>query len=219
MDDATLKSSGAAGIIKSGEGVQVIYGPKVTVVKSRLEAYLKDPISDNASANVSHNNASTTSSSNKSVSDATILSPMTGKVIKLSDVADEAFSSEAMGKGIAIEPTEGKVYAPFDGVVETAFPTKHAMGLTSDSGIELLIHVGMDTVKLNGEHFVSHISDGQKIKKGDLLLEFDIEAIKKAGYPIVTPIIVTNTADYSDIAVLANASDIKNGESLLDAKK
>ncbi len=219
VDDATLKSSGAAGIIKSGEGVQVIYGPKVTVVKSRLESYLKDPISDNASANVSHNNASTTSSSNKSVSDATILSPMTGKVIKLSDVADEAFSSEAMGKGIAIEPTEGKVYAPFDGVVETAFPTKHAMGLTSDSGIELLIHVGMDTVKLNGEHFVSHISDGQKIKKGDLLLEFDIEAIKKAGYPIVTPIIVTNTADYSDISVLANASDIKNGESLLDAKK
>ena len=219
VDDAALKSSGAAGIIKSGVGVQVIYGPKVTVVKSRLEAYLKDPISDTAHVTKPASSNTATASSNKDVSDSSIFSPMTGKVIKLADVADEAFSSEAMGKGIAIEPTEGKVYAPFDGVVETAFPTKHAMGLTSNNGVELLIHVGMDTVKLNGEHFVSHISDGQKIKKGDLLLEFDIEGIKKAGYPIVTPIIVTNTDDYSDIIVLTTSSEIKTGESLLDTKK
>ena len=122
-----------------------------------------------------------------------------------------------MGKGIAIEPTEGKVYAPFDGIIETAFPTKHAIGFTSDKGVELLIHVGMDTVKLGGAHFISHIEEGQKVKKGDLLLEFDIEKIKGEGYPTVTPVIVTNSDDYSDIT-LTDSSSVNVGDNLIDVK-
>ena len=123
-----------------------------------------------------------------------------------------------MGKGIAIEPTEGKVYAPYDGVIETAFPTKHAIGLTSDDGVELLIHVGMDTVKLGGAHFISHIEEGQKVKKGDLLLEFDIEKIRGEGYPTLTPVIVTNSDDYSEVDI-TNASSVNAGDDLLDVKK
>ena len=146
-----------------------------------------------------------------------VYAPIKGNIVKLESVEDEAFSSGAMGKGIAIDPAEGKVYAPYDGIIETAFPTKHAIGLTSDKGVELLIHVGMDTVKLNGEHFTSHIEEGQKVKKGDLLLEFDVDAIKKAGYPVVTPVIVTNSDDYKDVAC-TDASSVNVGDSLIDVK-
>ncbi|WP_157153716.1 PTS transporter subunit IIABC [Brachyspira murdochii] len=230
VDDALLKQSGAAGIIKKGNGIQVIYGPKVTVIKSRLEDYLHDPISDEE---ISVNTASETvkqeekkeepSADKKSENKVSSLvdkvyTPIQGNIIKLESVKDEAFSSGAMGKGIAIEPKEGKVYAPFDGIIETAFPTKHAIGLTSDKGVELLIHVGMDTVKLGGAHFISHIEEGQKIKKGDLLLEFDIEKIRGAGYPTLTPVIVTNSDDYSEVDS-TNASSVNIGDDLLDVKK
>ena len=226
--DATLKASGAAGIIKKGNGIQVIYGPKVTVIKSRLEDYLHDPISDNepeASSSVAvkaeekKEEVKEESKKTDSVSLVDkVYAPVKGNIVKLENVEDEAFSSGAMGKGIAIDPAEGKVYAPFDGIIETAFPTKHAIGLTSDKGVELLIHVGMDTVKLNGEHFTSHIEEGQKIKKGDLLLEFNIEGIKKAGYPVITPVIVTNSDDYKDVAA-ADAASINAGDDLLEIKK
>lgn len=233
VDDAVLKQSGAAGIIKKGNGIQVIYGPKVTVIKSRLEDYLHDPISDEE---ISVNTANTAAEAikqeekkeeheadKKSENKASALvdkvyAPIQGNIIKLESVKDEAFSSGAMGKGIAIEPKEGKVYAPFDGIIETAFPTKHAIGLTSDKGVELLIHVGMDTVKLGGAHFISHIEEGQKIKKGDLLLEFNIEKIRGAGYPTLTPVIVTNSDDYSEVDI-TNASSVNAGDDLLDVKK
>ncbi|WP_300370927.1 PTS transporter subunit IIABC [Brachyspira sp.] len=225
VNDASLKASGAAGIIKKGNGIQVIYGPKVTVIKSKLEDYLQDPISDqdisdNGDLETKKETSDNKKEEKKEVSNKVaykVYAPINGKIVKLSNVQDEAFSSGAMGKGVAIEPTEGKVYAPFDGVIETAFPTKHAIGLTSDNGVELLIHVGMDTVKLNGEHFTSHIEEGQKIKKGDLLLEFSIEGIKNAGYPVITPIIVTNSDDYSNIDE-TNSSSINVGDDLLDIK-
>ena len=233
VDDALLKQSGAAGIIKKGNGIQVIYGPKVTVIKSRLEDYLHDPISDEE---VSVNTANTAAepvkqeekkeepvADKKSENKAAALvdkvyAPIQGNIVKLESVKDEAFSSGAMGKGIAIEPKEGKVYAPFDGIIETAFPTKHAIGLTSDKGVELLIHVGMDTVKLGGAHFISHIEEGQKIKKGDLLLEFNIEKIRGAGYPTLTPVIVTNSDDYSEVDI-TSAFSVNAGDDLLDVKK
>ncbi|MDO6994278.1 glucose PTS transporter subunit IIA [Brachyspira innocens] len=233
VDDSLLKQSGAAGIIKKGNGIQVIYGPKVTVIKSRLEDYLHDPISDEE---VSVNTANTAAepvkqeekkeepaADKKSENKASALvdkvyAPIQGNIVKLESVKDEAFSSGAMGKGIAIEPKEGKVYAPFDGIIETAFPTKHAIGLTSDKGVELLIHVGMDTVKLGGAHFISHIEEGQKIKKGDLLLEFNIEKIRGAGYPTLTPVIVTNSDDYSEVGI-TSASSVNAGDDLLDVKK
>ena len=228
--DATLKASGASGIIKKGNGVQVVYGPKVAVIKSKLEGYLKDPISDieDNSLNNSLNNNSANSVNDKTPKEnsnsagvlvETIYSPIKGKIVKLENVLDEAFSSGAVGKGIAIEPSEdGKVFAPFDGVIETAFPTKHAIGLTSNKGVELLIHIGMDTVKLDGKYFTSHIEEGQKIKKGDLLMEFDTEKIKEEGYSVITPIVITNFENYGAIEE-TSADSINAGDTLINIKK
>ncbi|QGX45057.1 glucose PTS transporter subunit IIA [Streptococcus equinus] len=128
-----------------------------------------------------------------------IFSPLSGKMIALSEVKDEVFASGAMGNGIAILPSEGRVVAPADAEVTLLFPTKHAIGLKTTEGAEMLIHVGMDTVTLNGKGFESHVSVGDKVQKGQTLLTFDIEEIKKAGLTTVTPIIITNTADYQSI--------------------
>lgn len=227
--DATLKASGASGVIKKGNGIQVVYGPKVAVIKSKLEEYLKDPISDiednfdnstikNLTETEEKLKENKTSLNSGEIFVDIIYTPVKGKIVKLENVLDEAFSSGALGKGIAIEPSgDGKVFAPFDGVIETAFPTKHAIGLTSDKGVELLIHIGMDTVKLGGEHFISHIEEGQKIKKGDLLMEFDIEKIKEAGYSIITPVVVTNSNNYGNIEETSvNFVDV--GDILLNIK-
>ncbi|GAA3020112.1 beta-glucoside-specific PTS transporter subunit IIABC [Tetragenococcus solitarius] len=129
-----------------------------------------------------------------------IHSPLEGELVPLKEVEDEVFSSGAMGQGGAILPTEGKLVAPFDCKITSFFPTKHAIGLTDKNGIELLIHIGMDTVQLNGEHFSSSVKEGQEVKKGDSLVNFDIEAIQQAGYSVVTPIIVTNTNDFKQVA-------------------
>lgn len=143
-----------------------------------------------------------------------VYAPIKGEVIPLKEVEDEVFSSELMGKGAAIKPEEGKVYAPFDGTVESIFDTKHAMGLKSDDGVELLIHVGMDTVKLNGEPFELKTEAGKKISKGDLLLEFDMKKIEDAGLPLVTPVIVSNTDDYTDVLAYPNEK-VEPGDALL----
>lgn len=121
--------------------------------------------------------------------------PISGDVIKLEDVKDEVFSSGAMGKGLAIIPDNGNLYAPFDGVVTMLFATKHAIGLTSDQGNEVLIHIGMDTVELNGELFTTYVKQGDKVKRGDRLISFDKDAISKKGYDLTTPIVITNAAD------------------------
>ncbi|OJG94150.1 PTS system, beta-glucoside-specific IIABC component [Enterococcus termitis] len=128
-----------------------------------------------------------------------VLSPVKGRVLPLSKASDQAFAQGALGKGVLIEPTEGIVRAPFDGTVMTLFPTKHAIGLISDQGMELLIHIGMDTVQLEGQGFEAKVAQGDKVKKGQVLVTFDMEAIKAAGYSVETPVIVTNTGDYLDI--------------------
>lgn len=143
-----------------------------------------------------------------------LASPIAGKVLPLSEVEDEAFSGELLGKGCAINPSEGKVYAPCDGVVTTLFPTKHAIGIVSEGGAEVLIHLGLDTVKLDGKYFEAHIAQGDKVKKGQLLVSFDLSAITKEGYSMVTPIIVTNTADYLDVVPMNN-NTAKHGDDLL----
>ena len=144
-------------------------------------------------------------------------SPLVGQVIPLSEVNDPVFASEAMGKGCAVIPTEGKVYAPFDGTIVGLLDSHHAVGIESENGIEILIHVGMDTVKLNGKHFTCHIEDGQHVKCGQLLLEFDIDAIKKEGYEVVTPIVITNSDEFTEITTEA-AGQVKNGDELLKLK-
>lgn len=139
-----------------------------------------------------------------------IASPLTGKVVPLTEVKDEAFSGELLGKGVAVDPTEGTVVAPCNGTVTALFPTKHAIGIVTENGAELLIHLGLDTVKLDGEHFTAHISQGDKVKKGQPMVTVDLDAVKAAGYSMVTPIIVTNTPDYLD--VVAMSSDVINKE-------
>lgn len=144
-----------------------------------------------------------------------VASPLTGTAMPLSEVKDAAFSEGAMGNGIAVDPTDGKVVAPVDGTVMTLFPTNHAIGIVSDSGAEILIHLGMDTVQLGGKHFEAHIKQGDKVKKGDLLVTVDLEAVKAEGYSMVTPIVITNTADFLDIVEMA-AGPVKAGDELLD---
>ena len=137
-----------------------------------------------------------------------ISSPLNGTLIPLNEIDDPVFASGAMGRGIAVKNPEGKVYSPFDGEITVFFPTKHAIGLKSNDGIELLIHVGMDTVKLNGEGFTSKAEAGDKVKRGQLLLEFDSNVIKKAGYQTTTPVVVTNHADFGDITFELNNQSI-----------
>ncbi|MCM1498680.1 MAG: beta-glucoside-specific PTS transporter subunit IIABC [Clostridium sp.] len=143
-----------------------------------------------------------------------VASPLTGSVIALTDIEDEVFASEAMGKGVAVEPSEGKVLAPFDGKIVSLLDSHHAVGIEGDNQVEILIHVGMDTVKLEGRHFTAHVKEGDTVKKGDLLIEFDIAAIKEEGYPVTTPVVVTNTDEFEDVTA-AVSGDVKAGEELL----
>ncbi|RCW63137.1 beta-glucoside-specific PTS transporter subunit IIABC [Saliterribacillus persicus] len=143
-----------------------------------------------------------------------IASPLTGKVKPLSEVGDSAFSSEAMGKGIAIEPIIGEAVSPVNGEISAVFPTGHAIGITSDTGAEILIHIGIDTVQLDGKYFTSLVKQGDLIKQGDRLVEFDLEKIKEAGFAVTTPIIVTNTDRYKEIVSTEN-QNIQATENLL----
>ena len=125
-----------------------------------------------------------------------IYAPMAGEAVEISEVPDPTFSSGMLGNGIAIKPTDGKVYAPVNGTVDTMFETGHAVSLVSDNGIEILIHVGLETVGLEGKPFTVHAANGDKVKKGQLLIEVDLEAVKAAGLPTITPMLICNTDDY-----------------------
>ena len=155
----------------------------------------------------------------KQVETITISSPMTGKVIPLTQVNDPTFAGELMGKGSAIIPTIGQALAPEDGEVVSLFRTKHAIGFVTHSGAEILIHIGIDTVKLDGQHFEAHVEAGSKVKKGDLLVSFDIDAIKQAGFEVTTPIIITNSDDYKDVQTIFMQDDIQAGDALLALNK
>lgn len=128
-----------------------------------------------------------------------INAPIEGKAVPISEVSDPTFGEEILGKGIAIIPSVGRVVAPADGLINIMFDTKHAISMTTADGAEILIHVGLDTVKLNGQYFTSYVKADDKVKAGDLLLEFDIEKIQEAGYDVISPIVICNTADYKDV--------------------
>ena len=200
VQEALLKQSGSRGVILKGKGIQVIYGPQVAVLKTNLEAFLQTSAADQVSFQVS--------------SGEEIKSPMNGTVIPLSEVPDAVFSSEMLGKGFGVEPSEGKAYAPVDGEVTTVFDTKHAIGLMSKHGVELLIHIGMDTVKLNGKGFDVKVKTGDQVKAGDLLAEFDMDLIKGEGYPVTTAVVVTNTDDCEEIGEVRTGAATKDTEVL-----
>jgi glucose-specific phosphotransferase system IIA component len=204
-----LKASGASGVICKGDGVQVVYGPKVAVIKAKLEDYLE---------NAPKTPAATAAPAPAAAAKDTVLSAcLNGTVVPLADVKDEAFASGALGDGIAIEPTDGELVAPADGEISSTFETHHAVGMTTADGAELLMHIGIDTVKLGGKHFIYLVNEGDKVKKGQPLIRFELEAIKAEGYPVTTPLIVCNTDDYA--AVVAKASGtVKQGDALLELK-
>lgn len=143
-----------------------------------------------------------------------LTSPITGTIVPLEKVEDQVFSSGALGKGIAIEPTLGELYAPANGEITTLFPTGHAVGITTEDGAEVLMHIGMDTVEMDGDGFELVVKQGDKVKQGDLLVKFDIEKIKAAGHPVVTPIVVTNSGDYLDVLDM-DQTDVLHGEDFL----
>ena len=140
----------------------------------------------------------------KEFDDSCVYSPLKGKIVKLEEVSDKSFATEVLGKGVAVEPTEEKIFAPADGEVSMLFDTNHAIGLTLDNGMEILIHIGINTVELNGEGFTAHVSNGERVTRGQTLITFDKSLIKSKGYETVTPVIITNTDDYSDIELTAN---------------
>lgn len=146
--------------------------------------------------------------------DDTIYSPLTGTAVPLNEVNDPVFAEEMMGKGAAVIPTVGRVVAPCDGEIVSVFRTLHAMTIKADNGAEIIIHVGLETVALDGQYYESHVEDGARIKKGDLLLTFDLEKIKGEGYDVITPIIVTNSAEYQSVEKLKNG-DVKVGDALI----
>ena len=213
-----LKQSGASGVIHKGNGVQVVYGPQVAVIKSNLVDFMDSPESDyldDVAAPAPAAPAAAVPPAGKP--DAVISAHMSGTVVPMAEVQDEAFSTCVLGEGVAIEPSEGKLYAPADAVVDNLFDTHHAIGLVTDDGVELLLHIGINTVELGGKHFEAHVAVEQKVKKGDLLISFDMEAIKAAGYLCTTPMIVCNTDDYQSITPKAEGA-IQAGSPLLEIK-
>ena len=196
-----LKASGASGVICKGNGVQVVYGPKVAVIKAKLEDYLENAPKTPAAA----------------AKDTVLAACLTGTVVPLAEVKDEAFASGALGDGIAIEPAVGELVAPADGEISSTFDTHHAVGMTTVDGAELLMHVGIDTVKLGGKHFTYLVNEGDKVSKGQPLIRFDIEAIKAEGYPVTTPLIVCNTDEYAAVTPKASGT-VKQGDALLELK-
>lgn len=224
VDDALLKSTGASGVVHKGNGVQVIYGPHVTVIKSNLEDYLvKAPEEEvlldekettaKEQSTVKEQNAEEVKKQQKVVKTIVISSPIQGIAADLSTAPDEAFAGRMMGDGAVVEPIDEIVRAPEDGEVCFIFETKHAVGFLTDSGISLLIHVGIDTVKLNGEGFEVLVENGQKVKKGDPMLKLNLDYLKKHAPSVVSPVVCTELEDNQKIRLLKQG-EIKVGEAL-----
>ncbi|GAB2044275.1 hypothetical protein AGATL06_07720 [Agathobaculum sp. TL06] len=214
VDQQLLKETGASGVICKGQGVQVVYGPRVSNIKSDLEAFLASPASDQAAPAAPEAAPETAPSAPAAGKPIVIASPLAGKVIPLEDVADGVFSEKMVGDGFAVEPSDNQVYAPADCEVATVFGTKHAIGLVTPEGCELLIHLGIDTVQLNGAPFTIQVKEGDTLKKGDLIGSFDEKAILDAGYRTVTPVVVTNSDQYSSFE-LCKTGAVTPGENVL----
>ena len=211
-----LKASGASGVICKGNGVQVVYGPKVAVIKAKLEDYLENAPKTPA-ATAAPAPAAAPAAQAAAAKDTVLAACLTGTVVPLAEVKDEAFASGALGDGIAIEPAVGELVAPADGEISSTFDTHHAVGMTTVDGAELLMHIGIDTVKLGGKHFTYLVNEGDKVRKGQPLIRFDIEAIKAEGYPVTTPLIVCNTDEYAAVTPKASGT-VKQGDALLELK-
>ena len=205
VDDDMLRSTGASGVVHKGNGVQIIYGPRVTVIKSNLDNYLDTAPDVEYTGNEQHKK--------KSVKTTVISSPITGIAADLATAPDEAFADRMMGDGAVVTPDEDIVYAPEDGMVSFVFDTKHAIGFVTDTDISILIHVGIDTVALNGKGFEVMVENGQKVKKGTPMMKLDLDYIREHAPSIVTPVICTELADNQEVKLIADGH-VKAGEAL-----
>src|SRR5699024_5081139 len=199
IDEEALKRAGAAGTMKpGGTSVQVIYGTSVQFVKTAMDNIMSgqaDPVTSTEAAVPERADAASSAGTDTAVATSRLVrlrQPLAGAVVGLSEVPDPTFSGEVMGPGVAIEPSDGEVFAPAAGTVKHLFDTGHAVALELDDGTELLIHIGLDTVKMNGEGFTPLVEIGQHVRAGTALLQVDLDAIRRAGYPTITPIIVLN---------------------------
>ena len=220
VNDGILKATGASGVVHKGQGVQVIYGPNVTVIKSNLEDYLEtapDTYAETEDTEAVQDTAVQTQEAEeqKVVERIVISSPITGVAADLSTAPDEAFAQKMMGDGAVVTPEDPFVRAPEDGEVAFVFDTKHAIGFITDSGISLLIHVGIDTVKLNGEGFEALVESGQTVKKGDPMLKLDLEYLKANAPSVTSPVLCTELEDNQRIHLL-HEGQIKAGEPLFE---
>lgn len=217
VDDNLLKSTGASGVVHKGNGVQVIYGPRVTVIKSNLEDYLETAPDEEyvPSAEESKESASaqTEKPAGKVVKTDTIYSPVNGTAADLSETPDEAFAGRMMGDGAMVIPEDSEVRAPEDGEVSFVFETKHAIGFETASGIAMLLHMGIDTVNLNGAGFEVFVQNGDQVKKGDLLMKLDLEYLKAHAPSLASPVLCTELTDQQKIRLLKTGA-IKAGEAL-----
>lgn len=221
VNDSILKATGASGVVHKGNGVQVIYGPNVTVIKSNLEDYLEkapDTYAETEEAGeTKQEETKNTETEKKVVKRIVISSPVTGMAADLGTAPDEAFAQKMMGDGAVVTPEEAFVCAPEDGEVAFVFDTKHAIGYMTDSGISLLIHVGIDTVKLNGEGFEVLVENGQKAKKGQPMLKLDLDYLKANAPSLATPVLCTELEDDQRIRLLKEGP-VKAGEPLFEVE-
>ena len=198
VDEAELKALGASGVMKVGKNMQAIFGPKSDQIRNDMQRIIDGEITSPAEATVTESTEDDVEEAKDTqmMDDANkdIYSPIEGEAVELTGVPDQVFSEKMMGDGVAIKPTSGTVRAPFDGEVVTDFPTKHALGLTNEGGLELLVHFGLDTVNLKGEGFDLKVAAGDKIKKGDVLMEVDLDYIRENAKSDITPIIITGPA-------------------------
>ena len=219
VNDSILKATGASGVVHKGNGVQVIYGPNVTVIKSNLEDYLEkapDTYAETEAAKAEETEVQPQEAQGQKVIETiTVCSPITGLAADLSTVPDEAFAGKMMGDGAAVTPEDPYVRAPEDGEVAFVFDTKHAIGFVMDSGVSMLIHVGIDTVKLNGEGFEALVESGQTVKKGDPMLKLNLEYLKAHAPSLASPVLCTELEDNQRIRLLKEGP-VKAGEPLFE---
>lgn len=219
VNDTLLKSTGASGVVHKGNGVQIIYGPKVTVIKSNLEDYLETAPNEeyhaSAAEKIHEEEASGdgTRKAQKVIKTVMIASPITGVAAPLSDTPDEVFSNKMLGDGAAVTPVDNIVRAPEDGEVAFVFDTKHAIGFMTESGISLLIHVGIDTVKLDGKGFEVFVENGQKVKKGEPMMKLDLDYLKANAPSVMSPVICSEMEENQKVRLI-KTGDIQAGDAL-----
>ncbi|UXS83490.1 glucose-specific PTS transporter subunit IIBC [Staphylococcus aureus] len=220
VDVPGLKDLGASGVLEVGNNMQAIFGPKSDQIKHEMQQIMNGQVVENPTTMEDDKDETVVAEDKSATSELShiVHAPLTGEVTPLSEVPDQVFSEKMMGDGIAIKPSQGEVRAPFNGKVQMIFPTKHAIGLVSDSGLELLIHIGLDTVKLNGEGFTLHVEEGQEVKQGDLLINFDLDYIRNHAKSDITPIIVTQGNITNLDFKQGEHGNISFGDQLFEAK-